>query len=218
MRLPNAVYAAAMLGWTAAALFAGWIAARVGLGYPPAPRGSRCLRPAEMACVAAVAEAVFPPGGALACSGLEAGIPRYVDGFVAEAPPRSRARMRLLFFLIEHGTLLFPAPGGLRGLRRFSALPLEQRIAVLEGWACSRLFARRLVFASLRAIVTLGFFAHAPVLRALDLAPHVIESPVLEVDLLYPRIGAHPDEIAWTRADLTAPSAGIPLGRSAQRQ
>jgi hypothetical protein len=200
----------AMLGWIAAAAAVG-IFARVFLGYPSRTRGDRCLRRAELATVRAAAEAVFPPGGAIACSGLEAGIPDYVDRLFAHAPPRSRRLMRLLFFSIEHGTAIFPAPGGLRGFRRFSSLDLEQRIALLEAWADSRFFARRLLFSSLRAILTLGYFAHPRVMDPLGLAPYEIATPICEADLFYPRIGAHPSAIPWTRADLTAPTPGAPI-------
>jgi hypothetical protein len=164
-----------------------------------------------------VAEAVFPPGGAIPCSGLEARIPAYVHGLIARAHPRPRRQMRLLLFLFEHATLVFPAPAGLRGRRRFSSLGLEGRIALLEDWAGSRLPARRAVFGSLRAIVTLGYFAHPPVLRQLGLAPWAIETPVCEADLLYPRVGAHPDAIPWTRADLAPQGVSSPLGVESAR-
>ncbi len=200
-----------MLGWMLATLLFGWAVARVCLGYPPAASGCPRLRRGEQALLVAVAEAVFPPGGAIPWSGLEARIPSYVDGLIARAHPRPRRLMRLLFFLFEHATLVFPAPGGLRGRRRFSSLDLDARIAVLEGWAGSRLPARRAAFGSLRAIVTLGYFAHPPVLRQLGLAPWAIEAPVCEVDLLYPRVGGHPDAIAWTRADLMPQGASAPL-------
>ena len=200
-----------VFGWMLAALVFGWVVARTCLGYPPAASDCPRLRRGERALLAAVAEAVFPPGGAIACSGLDARIPAYVDGLMAHAHPRSRRLMRLLFFLFEHGTLVFPAPGGLRGCRRFSSLDLEWRIAVLEDWAGSRLSARRLAFGNLRGIVTLGYFAHPPVLRQLGLAPWAIDPPVGEADLLYPRVGAHPDTIPWTRADLTPASAATPI-------
>jgi hypothetical protein len=44
-----------------------------------------------------------------------------------------------------------------------------------------------------------------------NLAPYDLATPVCEADLLYPRIGAHPDSIRLTRADLTPPSDGTPL-------
>jgi hypothetical protein len=118
--------------------------------------------------------------------------------------------MRLLFCLLEQATLVFPAPGR-GGRRRFSSLDPAQREAVLEGWQRSRLFPRRLVFTSLRAILTMGYFAHPAVLRGLGLAPYRVEPPVAEADLLYPPIGAPPAAIRFTRADLTPPSDGTPL-------
>jgi hypothetical protein len=118
--------------------------------------------------------------------------------------------MRLLFFLVEHATLVAPAPGW-GGWRRFSSLSPEQRIAALDGWRTSRHFARRLVFTSLRAILTMGYFSHPPVLRQLRVAPLAIETPVCEADLLYPPIGRSPEAIRWSAADLTPPSDGTPV-------
>jgi len=188
---------------------AGW---RV-LGGPRSPAAERgtVLTGRERAGVAAVAEAVFPPGGAIAPSGVDAGIPAYVDRLLAASHPRQRVLMRLLFFVVEHGTLLFPAPGGWRGLRRFSELSLAQREAALEAWRTSPLFARRLVFTSLRAILTMGYFADPAVLRRLELAPFAIDTPVCEADLLYPPIGRGRDAVPYGPADLTPPSDGTPL-------
>ena len=67
------------------------------------------------------------------------------------------------------------------------------------------------MFTSLRAILTMGYFAHPEVLRRLGLAPRRVDPPVTEVDLLYPPIGAPPGAIRHTRADLTPPSDGTPL-------
>jgi len=198
-----------VVGWLAASLGSVWLLARIFGGYH-APKG-RLLAPREMAFVDAAAQALFPAGGAIAESGAEAGVAGYVDRLVAAQEPRNRRLMRLLFFLLEQATLLLPAPGGLSGFRRFSNLRVEQQAAVLEAWRGSRLFPRRLAFTSLRALVTLGYFAHPPVLRALGVAPLAIESPVCEADLLYPRIGASRASIALRSDDLTAPSDGTPL-------
>jgi len=185
---------------------------RVLAGYAPRPAGVRVLAARELGFLDAAAVTLFPPGGAIPFSGRDAEIPRYVDAYVQVQPARTRLLMRLLFFLIEHATLLFPAPGGaLAGRRRFSSLDEAQRVAVLEGWRTSGLFARRIVFTSLRAILTMGYFAHSGVLRALHLAPLAIAAPVRDADLLYPRVGQSPATIAFTRDDLTPPSDGTPL-------
>jgi hypothetical protein len=123
--------------------------------------------------------------------------------------------MRALFFLFEHATVIFPGPGGLRGLRRFSSQDVAQREVVLERWRTSRLFPRRLVFTSLRALCTLGYFASPSVLRSLRLAPFAIDTPVCEADLWYPPIGASRASLRRTRADLTPPSAGVPFALDA---
>ena len=70
---------------------------------------------------------------------------------------------------------------------------------------------RRLVFTSLRALLMMGYFAHPVVLRHLRLAPYAIATPVVEADLLYPRVGAHPATIRFTEADLTPYAPARPL-------
>jgi hypothetical protein len=126
-----------------------------------------------------------------------------------------RLLMRLLFFLMEHATLLFAAPPP-RGRRRFSSLDAGQRTAVLESWRASRLFPRRLVFTSLRAVLTNAYLADPEVLRHLGLTPWAIVPPVAEADLLYPPIG-RPKEAIRHRAT-TAPSDGVPLDPAAPRR
>jgi len=192
----------------------GYAVSRVFVGYPRPPRPMAVLARSEAAFLAGAAEATFPAGGGIPPSGIDADLPGYTDRLMAAAQPRMRLLMHLLFFLLEHATLFFPAPGR-GGRRRFSGLDLEQRAAVLEGWRMSRLFPRRLVFASLRAILTMGYFAHPPVLRQLGLAPYEIRTPICEADLWYPRIGASRSSIRLTSADLTAPSDGTPIALDA---
>ena len=202
------------MGWILIAVALAYAVARVAFGYrapeSPLPRLTR----GEAAFLAAAADATFPSGGALPSSGRDARVPAYINRLLEVSHPRMRLQMRLLFFLLEHGTLFFPAPG-ISGFRRFSALTGEQRVAVLEGWGSSRYWQRRLVFTSLRALLTLGYFAHPPVLRALGLAPFALRSPICEADLWYPRIGAHPSSIALTSADLTPASDGTPIALGA---
>jgi hypothetical protein len=199
-----------MLTGLLTALVLGFVIVRVAVGYPDPGRRYRTLGRAEVAFISSAAEAMYPPGGMIPSSGLDADLPSYIDRLMMASRPRIRWLMHLLFTLMEHATLFFPAPGR-GGMRRFSALEAEQRVAVLDGWAESALFVRRVVFTSLRALLTLGYFAHPPVLRTLGIAPPAIDSPICEADLLYPRIGEHPESIQMTRSDLTPPSAGIPL-------
>jgi hypothetical protein len=199
------------MGAVLAIALVGALAARLLLGYPRPARPALVLSRAEIATVEAAAEALLPPGGPIPISGREAGVAGYVDRLVAASPPRQRWLMRALFVLVEHATLAFPAPGGIRGLRRFSKLRPDQQRAAIEGWQSSRLFPRRLVFVALRSLCTIGYLADPAVLRALRLAPYAIDTPVVEADLLYPRIGASRASIALSRADLRAPGQAPPL-------
>jgi len=183
---------------------------RLAIGYPDPRRKHRGLWRGEVAFISSAAEAMYPAGGPIPSSGLDADLPAYLERLMAASRPHTRILLHLLFFLVEHGTLVFPT-NGRGGMRRFSSQDVEQRVAALDSWAESRLFFRRVVFTSLRAVLTMGYFAHPPVVRRLGLAPLAIESPICEADLLYPRIGERLESIGKTAADLTAPSEGIPL-------
>lgn len=197
--------------WTGLAVaLAGWAVARLFLGYAAADPALRRLSSHEQAFVRAAADAVFPAGGALPLSGSEAGAVAHVDRYVASLSPRSRVLIRLLFFLLEHATLFFPAPGW-NGFRRFTKLSPAQRVAVLDAWGRSPWAVRRTVFQSLRAIVTMAYFANAAVLRGMGLAPLEMESPVTDADLLYPPVGRPKSEIRFTPADRDRPVSRAPL-------
>jgi hypothetical protein len=201
-----------MLVWLCAlAALAGWAGLRTLRGYAPPPTNIRTLAPREYALVATMAETVFPRGGRPEPSGVEAGIAEFVDRYLRGVPSSRRRQMRLLFACFEHATLLFPARGR-GGMRRFTDLSPEARARWLAGWEASRLASRRLLFTSLRAILTMGYFQHPRVLRALDLAPRRVDTPICQADLLWPRVGELPETIRHTRADVTAPGGGAPLG------
>ncbi len=198
-------------------LGAGLVAAglwRVFGGHPQPAEPPQRLSRRELGFLTAASDTLYPPGGAIAESGSEAGIPAYTDRYVASLPGPVGLLMRLLFFLVEHATIAFWAPGP-AGWRRFSALSPEQRTAWLDGWRTSRLPPRRLVFTSLRAILAMGYFADPSVLRQVGLAPRAIDSPVVEADLLYPPVGRGPEAIRYRREDLTPPGAARVLALDA---
>ena len=191
-------------------LVLGFAVSRVAIGYPDPRRQHRGLGRGEVAFISSAAEAMYPAGGPIESSGLDADLPGYIERLMAASRLQTRFLLHLLFFVVEHGTLMFPTPGR-GGMRRFSSQDIDHRVAALDGWAESTLFYRRVVFTSLRAVLTMGYFAHPPVVRQLGLAPLAIESPICEADLLYPRVGERPESIGKTAADVTAPSQGIPL-------
>jgi hypothetical protein len=199
-----------MLGWLLLAGLLVAAAVRLSAGYPRGGARYRHLSRREVAFLNAAGDAIFPRGGAIPASASDADVAGYTDRWLSVSRPRIRLLMHLLFFLVEHATLAFPAPGW-GGWRRFTSLSPAQRIAVLEAWRRSRFFPRRLVFTSLRAVLTMGWFAHPPVMRQLRVAPLEIRTPVCEADLLYPPIGRPVDAIRYSAADLTPPSDGTPV-------
>jgi hypothetical protein len=199
-----------VIAWLLGIGLLGWAVARLALGYPRADRALPRLSAREQAFLRAAAEAVFPPGGELAPSGRDAFVLRHVDLYVAAISPRSRVLIRLLFFLVEHASLFFPAPGW-DGFRRFSALSVAQRTAALDAWGRSPLAARRAVFQSLRAVLTMAYFSSPDVLRAIGLAPLAFETPVVDADLLYPPIGQPRSAIRFGVEDRARPAATAPL-------
>ena len=197
----------------AAAGCSGYAGYRIFLGYPRPAAGLAILAPREARFLDAVADATFPAGGAIPLAGLDAGLPRYVDRWLAALAARQRLLIRALLFLMEQATLVFPAPGR-GGFGRFSSLTLDQRESVLRAWAESSLFARRLVFMSLRAILTMGYLGHPTAMRHLRLAPYAFESPILQADVLYPPIGQASQNNPVSAKDVTPPSDGTPLDLS----
>ena len=103
---------------------------RLAGGYPPSRKPTSLLARHEAAFLDTAAEAMFPSGGAIPLSGLEADVPGYVDRYLAALHPRKRLQIRLLLMFFEQATIFFPAPGRL-GFRRFSSLSVEQRLAAL---------------------------------------------------------------------------------------
>ena len=184
-------------------------------GYARPRTALRGLAPREAALLEAAADALFPSGGALP-AGREAAVSAWCARWLAALPPGTRFLVRCLVALFEHATLLFPAPRW-DGFRRFSSLDVARRGEVLEAWRTSRWFLRRLVFTSLRAIVTQAYFADAAVLRALRLAPFEIRPPVTFADTLFPPIGRPRSAIRFRAAEvevpgpLDRPPAGAPL-------
>lgn len=199
-----------MITWLVTLAFVFAIVNRVVLGYPKPRRQFKVLARREVAFLNAAAEVLFPAGGAIPFSGIDADIPSYADRFLAALEPRVRIQIRALFAMFEHVTLFLPA-GGVTGFRRFSSLTYQQRELVMQAWSGSPNFYRQLVFTALRAVLTMGYLGHPVVARHLNVAPYAIDTPICEADLLYPQIGQHPNENLYTEADLTPPSDGTPL-------
>lgn len=157
---------------------------------PPSARGPGAERPAvltatERVLFSAVALVMFPPGGALARSGADARILTHLDDFVAGLGRTNRRLIGLLVLAVEWASLFLAAPGP-RGRRRFSRLTENQRAACLEHLRTSPRYLERLMFTSLRALLTMGYFADPEVAAALGIAPAVLHRQPSPADGLWP--------------------------------
>ena len=96
-RVATAMSALAAVGLGAAAVRG------VFLGYP----GERIAKSAflskkEQAILAALADAFFPPGGAIPLSGTDAGLVEYFDDYARQFPPGQGRLVHLLLAFLEH--------------------------------------------------------------------------------------------------------------------
>lgn len=108
----------------------------------------------EQAVVAACADTMFPPAGPISVSGTQAGLVAYVDGYIRALPRMRRFLVHMLFLFIQLSPWLF---GPRRS--RFTRLSPADRLRVFEDMAVSPLYFRRVAFLSMRAIMTMGYFA-----------------------------------------------------------
>ena len=185
-------------------------------GYAPAPAGLAVLHRGEAAFVDAVAEVLFPAGGGLALSGIDAQLPHSIDRHLAALPRAQRIQIRLLLAVVEHITLIMPGdePGG-RG--RFSSLTAASRIALLDRLSHHRFGLFRLLMTALRSVFVLGYLGHPANLHGLGLAPFEIEPVVSDAELLFPRVGGLVSSIAYDPADRNVDEEREPLQPDGER-
>lgn len=137
---------------------------RLFAGYAAAPAGIANLNRAEAAIVSAIGDAMFPAGGQPPQSAIDANVLEYIDRYITWHSPSTRFLMHALFYLMEHATLFF---GPSR--KRLTSLEPAARELYLAGWETSRLYLRRMVFQSLRALMCLGYLGSPEVERSIGL-------------------------------------------------
>jgi hypothetical protein len=145
---------------------------RLFLTYPPRPAGVRYLTGRESAIVAAAADAMFPRGGKIAESGVEAEVVPYLDLQFGLVSNKNRRLMRLLFLFIELSPLLF----GPRRVR-FTRLSVDEQTSTLRRAAGSKIYFYRLSFLSLRTLLCLGYLANQSVNAQLECIPNMRPYP-----------------------------------------
>lgn len=112
------------------------------------------MRKREQLVVAACADTMFPPAGPISVSGTEAGLIAYVNGYLKGLPLASRFLVHLLFLFIQLSPLVFGPKHS-----RFTRLSPHERQMVFQDMSVSTIYFRRVAFLSVRAILTMGYFA-----------------------------------------------------------
>jgi len=136
------------------------------LGYGPARPEAPLLNAKEQAVVLAAADAMFPGGGVLPISGSEAGVLRYMDDTMRASPWRQRLLVRLMLRFVEHGPWL------VNFRARLTRQGPEQRVDTLRSWSSSSIYFLRVVFTSLRTLISLSYLANARVVDRIGAAPN----------------------------------------------
>ena len=133
------------------------------------PRATRLSR-FEHAVLVACTEALLPAGGAIQPSGLEARVVPYVEQMVSRVPRMLRLLVRALLLFVEFCPWL-------RLKARLTRLGVPERMRILRGLSESRIYLLRSMFISLRALLTIAYFADEGVCQALG-QPWVPGSPL----------------------------------------
>jgi hypothetical protein len=119
---------------------------------------------------ASILEAMVPRGGPFAEGAGDVVDPAALESFLAGAAPGAVPALRLLLRLVDVSPFFLPP---LR-LRRFSALPLAERVEILEAWERSRLVPRRQAMHALKMLVLTHVYSR-PEIAARVGYPHPLE-------------------------------------------
>lgn len=112
-------------------------------------------RPFALAGFMACAEVIAPPNELGAPTAEDAAMLARAEAWWRIMPAQSRRLMLALYTGMELGAPLLAGK-----LRRFSKLPLEARLGLLEGWRTSKLWPFRFVAEAAKSPVVMMYLAH----------------------------------------------------------
>jgi hypothetical protein len=115
--------------------------------------GLRVLTAQEHRTFEALAEALFPAGGAFALGASSVELGRAFDAFLADEDEDRIQDLRSALLLLEFGPLLFE-----HRLVTFSNMTPDARLAHFESWATSDDLVRRQVALALRKFSSVVFY------------------------------------------------------------
>lgn len=122
------------------------------------------LTAGETRLIVAAADAFFPPDGPIPRSGSEAGCVRWFERYLELSDRRQRLLIRLMLAFVQLAPLLL---GPER--RRFTRQSAPARIAFLARASKSRIYFLRVVFLSLRAMMTMAYLSDEIVADAIGM-------------------------------------------------
>jgi hypothetical protein len=112
----------------------------------------------RQAVVRAYADALFPPHGPVPISGGDAGAVRYMERYIDRSEPRGRRLVKLLIIVSELAPIAF-------GPRRtsFTRLRASEQQIFLARAMTSRVYLLRMIFITMRVLLTMAYFANETV-------------------------------------------------------
>ena len=122
-------------------------------GSAPHVRGLALLTDHEYRTLAALARALFPPGGPIPVGASTMDLARAFDRFLADEPSWNQTDLRNALFLLEYGPVIFE-----RRAVTFSHLSDAERLRHFERWAESDDLMRRQVAVAFRKFLALVFY------------------------------------------------------------
>ena len=115
--------------------------------------GLACLSDHEYRTLAALAQALFPRGGAFELGADDLDMARGFDTFLHDEPAWNQGDLKRALFLMEIGPVIFEGR-----LRTFSNLTPDERVAHFEAWTLSDMQLRRQVALAFRRFLSLAFY------------------------------------------------------------
>lgn len=163
-------------GTIAVATIAIWlIVPRVTTPAPDAAGAGPTHHPSVGLALNALLEAMVPPGGPFKEGARDTAALRDIEGFAGGLiSPRALA---LIVRMLDLTPFVLPP---LR-LRRFSRLPLDDRVHLLEAWEQSRLMPRRQVIRLLKLLITSQFYSQPEIAVHLRYPQPLVRVPRNEV-------------------------------------
>jgi len=142
------------------------------VGPDAVTEGARRERP-PVPAMDAMLEAMIPSGGPFEPGARELPIGRDVEAFVGGLAPAAVGALRIGLRLFDFVPFVLPP----FHLRRFSRLPLEARVEVLEAWERSRFMPRRQAIHTLKMLAMIHFYGRPEIESRLGYVPPLVRVP-----------------------------------------